>query len=224
MRIVICALIFSILCGFVTANDKIDQLEVLVNTLRSDLDIMKEQIKSQGEFPSKNIIDKKSKVLIPDEIIFELKGKLDQEDKCECNLTDIEHDIRQNGIEIAKVRHLVVLNGYHISDNLDNINQNKIEVDTRINALEVSISDLNIETEASITIVKTNLENSINFLQSNLENSIDSLKLDLQNDIDENSNLIADTRTHVDVSKNAAKIRTSSMLSFRLWKPLSIPV
>ena len=171
MRIVICALIFSILCGFVTANDKIDQLEVLVNTLRSDLDIMKEQIKSQGEFPSKNIIDKKSKVLIPDEIIFELKGKLDQEDKCECNLTDVEHDIRQNGIEIAKVRHLVVLNGYHISDNLDSINQNKIEVDANIDSLE-----------------------------ANLENSIDSLKNDLQlNDvnlaasIDENSNLITAT-------------------------------
>ena len=186
MRIVICALIFSILCGFVTANDKIDQLEVLVNTLRSDLDIMKEQIKSQGEFPSKNIIDKKSKVLIPDEIIFELKGKLDQEDKCECNLTDVEHDIRQNGIEIAKVRHLVVLNGYHISDNLDNINQNKIEVDANIDSLEVTISDLKIDTEASIGSLKMDLQQNV---------------ADLESSIDENRNFITDTKIHVEVSK-----------------------
>ena len=110
-----------------------------------------------------------------------MKEKLDQRDNCECNLTDIEHDIRQNGIEIAKVRHLVVLNGYHITDNLDNINQNKIEVDTKIDAvemdLEVSINNVKIDTEASIDKVKTNLENSI-----------------------------ADTKTRVDISKNTAKI------------------
>ena len=145
-----------------------------------------------------------------------MKGKLDQEDNCECNLTDVEYDIRQNGIQIAKVRHLVVLNGYHISDNLDKINQNKLEVDTRIDAvetdLEVSISNLKIDTEASIDSLKMDLQQNV---------------ADLESSINENRNLITDTMTRVDVSKNTDNVidmTTLSMFSFRRWKPQSIPV
>ena len=50
---------------------------------------------------------------------------------------------------------------------------------------------------------------------------------DLESSINENSNLIADTKTNVDVSKNTDNVidmTTLSMFSFRRWKPQSIPV
>ena len=39
-----------------------------------------------------------------DKMIFELKGKLGQREQCECNLTEIEEGIRNNGISIENLR------------------------------------------------------------------------------------------------------------------------
>ena len=100
--------------------------------------------------------------------ISDLKGKVAQQDECNCNLTGLEHDIRQNGIEIARVRHLVVLNDNRISENLDQIDDNK----NKINANKVEI-------EATVETVKLDLETFVNQLQVNLETSIDSVKSDV---------------------------------------------
>ena len=89
--------------------------------------------------------------------------------------------IRKNGIEIAHVRHLVVLNDIRISENLDLININEDDIEKK---LETSISNVTIDLQNSIDFVKLNLEDSIDFVKVNLENSIDSTQMNLENSID----------------------------------------
>ena len=48
--------------------------------------------------------------------------------KQQCNLAAVKQGIRQNGIALAKVRHLVVFNDNRISGNLNKINENKADI------------------------------------------------------------------------------------------------
>ena len=110
--------------------------------------------------------------------LSELKAKMEHLDECNCNLTGIEHDIRQNGIEIAKVRHLVVLNDNRISENLDQINENQektIANQDKINANEIEI-------ESTIETVRLDLETLIGMVKLDVESNqgkIQSITTDL---------------------------------------------
>ena len=108
-------------------------------------------------------------------------------DQCECNLTDIEHQIRQNGITIAKVRHIVYLNDIRISQNIDEIN----DIETTVNAVEMDL-------EASINNVKVDLEASIDQAKSDLEGTIDSVKTELEQNL-------ADLGTSINNNENSIK-------------------
>ena len=48
--------------------------------------------------------------------------------KEKCNLAPIRQGIRQNGIAIAKVRHLVVMNDIRISGSLNQIKENQADI------------------------------------------------------------------------------------------------
>ena len=86
------------------------------------------------------------------EEMVELKVRLDAKEQCECNLTDIEHDIRKNGIEIAEVRHTIVLNGEHVSENLDKI----IElVDLDLQQTVADLADTKTRLEVRYSCLKT---------------------------------------------------------------------
>ena len=129
--------------------------------------------------------------------ILELQKKMEMmaseisnlKETCNCNLTGLEHNIRQNGIEIAKVRHLVVLNNNRISENLDEINENQdkiIENQDKINENQVAI-------ETKVETVKSDLEASIDQVKVSVEQNI----ADLNTAIDKNTNKISDLVTLV---------------------------
>ena len=124
MRSIIFSLIFPLLCGIVVSTDKVEQLEALVLSLRGDMETMKSEM-------------------------VELKVRLDAKEQCECNLTDFEHDIRQNGIEIAEVRHTIVLNGEHVSENLDKIIES---VDFDLQQTAADLADTKTRLEVSFCL------------------------------------------------------------------------
>ena len=62
--------------------------------------------------------------------IVKLKNiQLNPNNECNCNLTSIENDIRQNDIAIAQVRQLVILDSVRISGNSDLIYTNINQID-----------------------------------------------------------------------------------------------
>ena len=62
--------------------------------------------------------------------IVKLKNiQLNPKNECNCNLTSIENDIRQNDIAIAQVRQLVILDSVRISGNSDLIYTNINQID-----------------------------------------------------------------------------------------------
>ena len=128
------------------------------------------------------------------EEMVELKVRLDAKQQCECNLTEIEHDIRQNGIKIAKLRHTVVLNREHISENLDKINQNQIEVENTIGSVKTDLESMNN--------VQMELEASIDQVNSTLQDAIESVDLDLQDTVAD----LADTKTKLEVRLCCSKV------------------
>ena len=134
----------------------------------------------------------------------------DMEDRvAEINLLNdtTSNNIRQNGIEIAKVRHLAVLNGEHISQNLKTINDNRMTIETTVESvkmnLEASINNveasLESDLEASIASVKMDVDasfNSVNTDIDNIEVSIDLVKEDIQQNV-------ANLASSIDVNSNS---------------------
>ena len=120
-------LVFSLLCGTVVSTDRVERLEALVQSLKGDMETMKSEM-------------------------VELKVRLDAKEQCECNLTDIEHDIRKNGIEIAEVRHTIVLNGEHVSENLDKIIES---VDLDLQQTAADLADTKTRLEVRYSCLKT---------------------------------------------------------------------
>ena len=57
---------------------------------------------------SKRVLELLEKIDLMETRMNAIESQLSQE-QCECNLTDVEDQIRQNGITIAKVRHTVYL-------------------------------------------------------------------------------------------------------------------
>ena len=146
-----------------------------------------------------------------------LDGSIDQlqkdmEDRvAEINLLNdtTSNNIRQNGIEIAKVRHLAVLNGEHISQNLKAINDNKVETENTIMDLKASINNV----ESTLEHVKTDLEASIFSVKANMEALIDSVKTDtkasidlVKQDIQQN---VAELASSIDVNSNSIEHASS---------------
>ena len=136
----------------------------------------------------------------------------DMEDRVtEINLLNdtTSNNIRQNGIEIAKVRHLAVLNGEHISQNLKAINDNKVETENTIMDLKASINNV----ESTLEHVKTDLEASIFSVKANMEALIDSVKTDtkasidlVKQDIQQN---VAELASSIDVNSNSIEHASS---------------
>ena len=163
----------------------------------------------------------------------ELKDDLKQREQCECNLTDIELDIRQNGIEIAKVRHLVYLNEEHFSQNLKAISDNKIEIEATIDSVNMDLEASIRNVESNIEDVKTDLEASIlsvealvDSIKTGIEASIDLVKQEIQQNVAElassnvNSNSIAHASNRIYVRTLCIiQIATILIASFpRIWK------
>ena len=96
--------------------------------------------------------------------ISDLRAKVEHQDECNCNLTGLEHDIRQNGIEITRVRHLVVLNDNRISENLDQIDDNKKNIDANQIEIETTIETVRLDVQSNqgnIQSITTDLNVSI---------------------------------------------------------------
>ena len=136
---------------FVASSEKVEQLEALVNTLREDFDALK----TENSYLKLDI--QKLQKLTTNLERLEFHGEKIKAEECNCNLTEIEHDIRQNGITIAKVRHDVVLNGEHTIQNHDNIEETKSEVDV----LEATVNAMSMDFEATIKNVKADLEDVV---------------------------------------------------------------
>ena len=64
---------------------------------------------------SERVLELLEKIDLMESRMNAIESKLSQE-QCQCNLTDVEDQIRQNGITIAKVRHTVYLNDIRISE------------------------------------------------------------------------------------------------------------
>ena len=136
----------------------------------------------------------------------------DMEDRVtEINLLNdtTSNNIRQNGIEIAKVRHLAVLNGEHISQNLKAINDNKVETENTIMDLKASINNV----ESTLEHVKTDLEASIFSVKANMEALIDSVKTDTEASIDlvkqDIQQNVAELASSIDVNSNSIEHASS---------------
>ena len=122
--------------------------------------------------------------------------------------------IRENGIEIAKVRHNVVLNEEHISQNLKAITDNKVEIENTINSVNMTLEASISNVESNIEDVKTDLEASIlsvealvDSVKTVMEASIDLVKQEIQKNvaelassIDVNSNSISHASNRIYVS------------------------
>ena len=138
----------------------------------------------------------------------------DMEDRVtEINLLNdtTSNNIRQNGIEIAKVRHLAVLNGEHISQNLKAINDNKVETENTIMDLKASINNV----ESTLEHVKTDLEASIFSVKANMEALIDSVKTDTEASIDlvkqDIQQNVAELASSIDVNSNSIEHASSQI-------------
>ena len=147
---------------------------------------------SSGE--SERILELLEKIDLMESRMKAIESQLSQK-QCECNLTDIEDQIRQNGITIAKVRHIVYLNDNRISENLEEINDIESTVNSVKLELEASINSVKVDLEASIDQVKLDLETTIETVKNGLEQNL----VDLGTMIENNENSILDTSNRVDV-------------------------
>ena len=127
-----------------------------------------------------------------------LEGSIEQLQK---DMEDRVEEIRQNGIEVAKVRHLVVLNDNRISLNLDQINENLDKIDNNQHNItenkdKIDNNESNIQAnkdaifenqgkigkiEATVESVKLELEATIAQAYADAKSLIDSVKVDLDN-------------------------------------------
>ena len=170
-------------------TEKVEQLEALVNTLREDFDALK----TENTYLKLDIQRLQ-------ELTTNLHGEKIEEEECNCNLTEIEQNIRQNGITIAKVRHDVVLNGEHTIQNHDDIEETKSEIDD----LEATINAVSMDLEATINNVKADLEASIGSVKTDLQQNV----ADLTALIDQNSKSISDLINVVNTRVIFSAVRT----------------
>ena len=144
---------------------------------------------------SERVLELLKKIDLMETRMNAIESRFSQE-QCECNLTDVEDQIRQNGITIAKVRHMVYLNDNRIGKNIEEINDIESTVNSVKLELEASIDSVKVDLEASIDQVKVDLEENIDTVKNGLEQNL----VDLGTMIENNENSILDTSNRVDVS------------------------
>ena len=144
---------------------------------------------------SERVLELLKKIDLMETRMNAIESKFSKE-QCECNLTDVEDQIRQNGITIAKVRHMVYLNDNRIGKNIEEINDIESTVNSVKLELEASINNVKVDLEASIDQVKLDLEDTIATVKNGLEQNL----VELGTMIENNENSILDTSNRVDVS------------------------
>ena len=107
---------------------------------------------------SERVIELLERIDLMDTRMKTIETQLGRQEQCECNLTDIEDQIRQNGLTIAKVRHIVYLNDIRISENLDEINEIESTVDSVKLDLEASIDQVKLDLDGTNDTLKTGLD------------------------------------------------------------------